>query len=146
MTKTQIKCYFIYHLTGSTFKKVYFDPTKQRAVSKFVPAEDLIVPYSASDIRTSRKSDTHGANELHMMTFVNYKSLGYIKMWSYLLQILEKMKDLSKKQLMSFKDYIQIIQMIVTPYLKSMWTWTWKVLKIWIWQGLPYICPLYCYP
>ena len=46
---------FYLPLTGSTFKKVYFDPTKQRAVSKFVPAEDLIVPYSASDIRTAER-------------------------------------------------------------------------------------------
>ena len=36
---------FYLPITGSTFKKVYFDPTRQRAVSKFVPAEDLIVPY-----------------------------------------------------------------------------------------------------
>ena len=46
---------FYLPLTGSTFKKVYFDPTKQRAVSEFVPAEDLIVPYSASDIRTAER-------------------------------------------------------------------------------------------
>ena len=46
---------FYLPLTGSTFKKVYFDPTKQRAVSKFVPAEDMIVPYSASDIRTAER-------------------------------------------------------------------------------------------
>ena len=42
-------------ITGSTFKKVYFDPTKQRAVSKFVPAEDLVVPYTASDLRTAER-------------------------------------------------------------------------------------------
>ncbi|MGA1066992.1 MAG: portal protein [Alphaproteobacteria bacterium] len=42
-------------LTGSTFKKVYFDQTKQRAVSKFVPAEDLVVPYTASDLRTAER-------------------------------------------------------------------------------------------
>ena len=46
---------FYLPLTGSTFKKVYFDETKQRAVSKFVPAEDLIVPYSASDLRTAER-------------------------------------------------------------------------------------------
>ncbi len=44
---------FYLPITGSTFKKVYFDQTKQRAVSKFVPAEDLIVPYHASDLRTA---------------------------------------------------------------------------------------------
>ena len=37
---------FYLPLTGSTFKKVYYDDLLGRAVSKFVPAEDLIVPYS----------------------------------------------------------------------------------------------------
>ena len=46
---------FYLPLTGSTFKKVYFDAGKQRAVSKFVPAEDLIVPYSASDLNTAER-------------------------------------------------------------------------------------------
>ena len=46
---------FYLPLTGSTFKKVYFDSTKQRAVSKFVPAEDLVVPYSASDLMTAER-------------------------------------------------------------------------------------------
>ena len=46
---------FYLPLTGSTFKKVYFDQTKQRAVSKFVPAEDLVVPYSASDLMTAER-------------------------------------------------------------------------------------------
>lgn len=39
-------------LTGSTFKKVYWDYSKNRAVAKFVPAEDFVVPYSATDLRT----------------------------------------------------------------------------------------------
>ena len=46
---------FYLPITGSTFKKVYFDPMKQRAVSKFVPAEDLIVPYSATDLQTAER-------------------------------------------------------------------------------------------
>tara|TARA_R100001443_G_scaffold10243_1_gene19769 strand:+ start:124 stop:2502 length:2379 start_codon:yes stop_codon:yes gene_type:complete len=46
---------FYLPLTGSTFKKIYFDQTKQRAVSKFVPAEDLVVPYSASDLMTAER-------------------------------------------------------------------------------------------
>ena len=46
---------FYLPITGSTFKKVYFDQTKQRAVSKFVPAEDLVVPYHASDLRTAER-------------------------------------------------------------------------------------------
>ena len=37
-------------LAGSTFKKVYYDELLGRAVSKFVPADDLVVPYTASSL------------------------------------------------------------------------------------------------
>ena len=37
-------------LAGSTFKKVYYDDLLGRAVSKFIPAEDLIVPYAATSL------------------------------------------------------------------------------------------------
>ena len=37
-------------LSGSTFKKVYFDSLLNRCVSKYVPAEDLYVPYSATSL------------------------------------------------------------------------------------------------
>ena len=43
---------FYLPLAGSTFKKVYFDETLGRAVSKFVPAEHLVVPYETSDLET----------------------------------------------------------------------------------------------
>ena len=41
---------FYLPLSGSTFKKVYYDDLLARAVSKFVPADDLIVPYSANSL------------------------------------------------------------------------------------------------
>ena len=40
-------------LSGNAFKKVYFDPSFDRQTSIFVPAEDLVVPYGASNIQTS---------------------------------------------------------------------------------------------
>jgi hypothetical protein len=40
-------------ISGSAFKKVYFDPTLDRQVAMFVPAEDVIVPYGASDLFSS---------------------------------------------------------------------------------------------
>ena len=39
-------------LSGSTFKKTYFDPTLNRPVSKFVPADDLVVAYTESNLQT----------------------------------------------------------------------------------------------
>ena len=41
---------FYLPLAGSTFKKVYYDDLLGRAVSKFVPADDLVVPYSATSL------------------------------------------------------------------------------------------------
>jgi hypothetical protein len=40
-------------LAGNAFKKVYFDPALDRQVSMFIPAEDIVVPYGASNIETS---------------------------------------------------------------------------------------------
>jgi hypothetical protein len=37
-------------ITGSAFKKVYFDPSLQRQVALFIPAEDIVLPYGVSDI------------------------------------------------------------------------------------------------
>ena len=43
---------FYLPLAGSTFKKVYFDEALNRVVSKFVPAENLVVPYETSSLET----------------------------------------------------------------------------------------------
>ena len=42
---------FYLPLSGSTFKKIYYDAMFGRPVSKFIPAEDLVVPYYASDLK-----------------------------------------------------------------------------------------------
>jgi len=42
-------------LSGNAFKKVYFDPAIDRQVSIFVPAEDIVVPYGASNIETAER-------------------------------------------------------------------------------------------
>ena len=46
---------FYLPLAGSTFKKVYYDEIMQRAVSKFIPAEDLVVPYYATDLKDAER-------------------------------------------------------------------------------------------
>ena len=42
-------------LAGSAFKKVYYDGQKNRAVAKFIPSEDLVVPYNASDLMSAER-------------------------------------------------------------------------------------------
>ncbi len=58
---------FYLALAGSAFKKVYYDEVMQRAVSKFIPAEDLVVPYYTTDLMECERI-THvikmGENEI----------------------------------------------------------------------------------
>ena len=42
-------------LAGSAFKKVYYDPTIDRQVAIYIPAEDVIVPYGASNIESAER-------------------------------------------------------------------------------------------
>jgi hypothetical protein len=42
-------------LSGNAFKKVYYDPSMERQVSIFIPAEDIVVPYGASNIETAER-------------------------------------------------------------------------------------------
>jgi hypothetical protein len=42
-------------ITGSAFKKVYYDPSLGRQVSIFIPAEDIVVPYGASSIERAER-------------------------------------------------------------------------------------------
>ena len=42
-------------LAGNAFKKVYFDPSLQRQVSMYVPAEDVVVPYGASSLESAER-------------------------------------------------------------------------------------------
>tara|TARA_R110002049_G_scaffold109215_6_gene257881 strand:+ start:25859 stop:28342 length:2484 start_codon:yes stop_codon:yes gene_type:complete len=56
-TETE-KMLFSLPLAGSAFRKVYFDPNLDRPCSLFVPAEDVVVNYGASDLETCERA-TH---------------------------------------------------------------------------------------
>jgi hypothetical protein len=64
-------------LSGNAFKKVYFDPNLGRQVSIFVPAEDVVVPYGASDLQSSERV-THvmrkTKNELRRLQVMGFYS------------------------------------------------------------------------
>ena len=90
---------FYLPLSGSAFKKVYFDPAMGRACSKFVMAEDLVVPYYATDLMTSPRV-THAVR----MTYNDLRKLqvsGFYKdvdlndpEYDSDDQVLEKMEEL----------------------------------------------------
>ena len=66
---------FYLPVIGSTFKKVYNDPLKQRAVSSFVHAEDMIVPYGATDLSSSPRIThrlTMDSNEIRKLQLAGF--------------------------------------------------------------------------
>jgi hypothetical protein len=62
-------------LSGNAFKKVYFDPSLNRQVSMFIPAEDIVVPYGASSLEQSPRI-THimrkTENEVKRLQFAGF--------------------------------------------------------------------------
>jgi len=62
-------------LSGNAFKKVYYDPKIERQVSMYVPAEDIVVPYGASNLETAERV-THvmrkTKNELHRLQVAGF--------------------------------------------------------------------------
>ena len=62
-------------LSGNAFKKVYYDPNMQRQVAMYVPAEDIVVPYGASNLETAERV-THvmrkTKNELHKLQVAGF--------------------------------------------------------------------------
>jgi len=77
---------FFLPLAGSAFKKVYYDSAQNRAVSKFIQPQDLIVPYEATDIFTAERV-THvvemSANDIRKQQLSGFYSDVSIKAGSY---------------------------------------------------------------
>jgi hypothetical protein len=88
---------FYLPLSGSTFKKVYYDEAKQRAVSKFIPAQDLVVPYAASDLATASRV-THvlrmDANEIRKMQIAGFYKEVELSTYNKEDEVRQKVDDL----------------------------------------------------
>ena len=69
------KMLFSLPLAGSAFRKVYYDPNMQRPCSMFVPSEDFVVSYGASDLTTCERS-THimkrSPNDIRKLQFSGF--------------------------------------------------------------------------
>ena len=89
---------FYLPLSGSTFKKIYYDALLDRPVSKFIPAEDLVVPYYASDLKDCERI-THvikmTANEVtKKMAAGTYRDIDLIDSNSEPDQVQKKLNEL----------------------------------------------------
>ena len=104
-------------LSGSTFKKVYYDPARNRAVSSFVPAQDLVVPYAASDLHTASRV-THvlrmNSNEVRKMQVAGiYRDVELIKQDTEIDEVRQKVDELQGTQKTYSDDIFTILEMHV---------------------------------
>ena len=109
---------FYLPLAGSAFKKIYYDAMLERAVSKFVPAEDLVVPYYATDLKDAQRI-THVLKQsendlLKKMAAGFYKEVDLMKPEKKDNKIQDKYNELEGIKPVESKDYIyNILEMHV---------------------------------
>ena len=94
-------------LAGSAFKKVYLDNNLGRPVSKFVPADDLVVPYTATDLQSSERV-THiikrSLNEVKKMTVSGFYRDIDLQVSTEEDRVLDKERDLSGVSKTGYED------------------------------------------
>jgi hypothetical protein len=79
-------------LSGSGFKKSWYDPIKQRSCSMYVPPDDLVVSYGTTDLRTSPRF-THVVRET-MNTILQRQVVGFYRD----VEVVEQYKDYSETE------------------------------------------------
>ena len=103
-------------LAGSAFKKVYYDAGLQRAVSKFISADDLVVPYSATDL-TSCERITHivkmSENEVRKQQVAGFYRDIDLEYTEKEDRILEKERDIEGVQKVGQEDEYTLLEIHV---------------------------------
>jgi len=101
---------FYLPLAGSAFKKIYYDALMERAVSKFIPAEDLVVPYFATDLKDAPRI-THVLKQsendlLKKMASGFYRQVDLMKPQKKDNKIQDKYNELEGVKPVETNDYI----------------------------------------
>jgi hypothetical protein len=103
-------------LAGSAFKKVYYDPSKGRQVAVFIPAEDIVVPYGASNLESAERV-THvmrkTENEVKKLQEAGFYSDVELGEPSYELDDIEKQKAEEQGMSAINDDRFRILEMHV---------------------------------
>lgn len=108
---------FYLPLSGSCFKKVYWDVGMQRPVSKFIPAQDLVVPYAATDLNTTPRA-THvlrmDENEIRKMQVAGiYRDIELSAIDEAPDKVREKVDELQGTTKSYFDDSYALLEMHV---------------------------------
>jgi len=109
-------------LAGNAFKKVYFDPSLNRQVAIYIPAEDIVVPYGAANLETAERV-THRMrktkNELRRLQYAGfYRDIDLGEPMRVMDEV-EKQKALDQGFSTSMDDRYQLLEMHVNLDLQD---------------------------
>ena len=103
-------------LSGNAFKKVYFDPSLNRQVAIYIPAEDIVVPYGAANLETAERV-THRMrktkNELKKLQYAGFYRDVDLGEPIRVMDEVEKQKALDQGFSTSVDDRYQLLEMHV---------------------------------
>ena len=103
-------------LSGNSFKKIYFDPSLDRQTAVYIPAEDIIVPYGASNLETAERV-THRMrktkNELHKLQYAGFYRDVDLGEPMRIMDEVEKQKAVDQGFSTSIDDRFQLLEMHV---------------------------------
>jgi hypothetical protein len=109
-------------LAGAAFKKVYYDPTIGRQTAPYIPAEDLIIPYGASNVYTSERV-THvmrkTENELNKLMAAGFYRQTELGEPVRIFTDIEKKKAEEQGYTLTDDDRYQVLEMHVDWNLKG---------------------------
>ena len=105
-------------LAGSAFKKIYYDATEEKVVAKFIPAEDIVVPYMANDLLSAERIShvlTISENELNKRQIAGfYRDIDLQETQDTQSELQRKVDQVTGiEQVMSKDKYYKILEMHV---------------------------------
>ena len=108
---------FFLALAGSSFKKIYYDANLGRAVAKFIPVEDLVVPYHSTDLETSPrithvlKQNKNDVRKSQVSGFYRDVELDVVNKQDKIQETYDKIDGVTPNDSTSYNDQCTLLEM-----------------------------------
>jgi len=108
---------FFLALAGSSFKKIYYDTNMGRAVSKFIPVEDLVVPYHSTDLETAPrithvlKQNKNDVRKSQVSGFYRDVELDVVNKQDRIQETYDKIEGVTPNDSTNYNDQCTLLEM-----------------------------------
>ena len=108
---------FFLALAGSSFKKIYYDTNMGRAVAKFIPVEDLVVPYHSTDLETAPrithvlKQNKNDVRKSQVSGFYRDVELDVVNKQDRIQETYDKIEGVTPNDSTNYNDQCTLLEM-----------------------------------